>query len=598
MLTIICGDTYVLGGGYAKCASSLMNLTEADNQSFFDERKYREKACASWLKEQSTVVHKPVLLAAIAGIINGLAVIAQSALLAYILQALIIDKLHWLVLIPYFLWLAGVFILRSVCVYYHQNYGFEAGAKVRAVVRQQLIDKISSLGPAAIKQRQSGELVAITLEQVDALENYFSRYLAQHTIVGVLPIIMIAVVMPINWVVGLIFLFTGPLVPVFMALVGMGAASANRNQFLAMTRMSGYFLDRMQGLATLKLFGQAYHELANINHIADGFREKTMSVLRIAFLSSAILEFFSAVAVALVAMYVGLGLLGQIHFGPAQQISLSEALFVLLLAPEFFMPLRQLAVYYHDKAAALGAADAILAILEQDSEVFNGIGGASNAKDTFDASIIEFREASKYYGQRQVLTNINLKISVGEKIALVGESGAGKTTLLNLLLGFEAVSEGLVLLEGQLVTRDQAVQVIASAGQQTYIFHGSIRDNIALSNPEASEQSIFNAATSAGVTEFSTQLAEGLHTLIGERGYGLSGGQIQRIALARAFLKEAEIIVLDEPTANLDTANKIVLLDIIDELFKGKTLIIASHDHEVIKRMDRKVEIQQGRLVS
>ncbi|RIZ65572.1 MAG: thiol reductant ABC exporter subunit CydD [Methylococcales bacterium] len=598
MLTIICGDTYVLGGGYAKCASSLMNLTEADNQSFFDERKYREKACASWLKEQSTVVHKPVLLAAIAGIINGLAVIAQSALLAYILQALIIDKLHWLVLIPYFLWLAGVFILRSVCVYYHQTYGFEAGAKVRAVVRQQLIDKISSLGPAAIKQRQSGELVAITLEQVDALENYFSRYLAQHTIVGVLPIIMIAVVMPINWVVGLIFLFTGPLVPVFMALVGMGAASANRNQFLAMTRMSGYFLDRMQGLATLKLFGQAYHELANINHIADGFREKTMSVLRIAFLSSAILEFFSAVAVALVAMYVGLGLLGQIHFGPAQQISLSEALFVLLLAPEFFMPLRQLAVYYHDKAAALGAADAILAILEQDSEVFNGIGGASNAKDTFDASIIEFREASKYYGQRQVLTNINLKISVGEKIALVGESGAGKTTLLNLLLGFEAVSEGLVLLEGQLVTRDQAVQVIASAGQQTYIFHGSIRDNIALSNPEASEQSIFNAATSAGVTEFSTQLAEGLHTLIGERGYGLSGGQIQRIALARAFLKEAEIIVLDEPTANLDTANKIVLLDIIDELFKGKTLIIASHDHEVIKRMDRKVEIQQGRLVS
>jgi len=230
--------------------------------------------------------------------------------------------------------------------------------------------------------------------------------------------------------------------------------------------------------------------------------------------------------------------------------------------------------------------------------VFNGIGGASIAKDTFDASTIEFREASKYYGQRQVLTNINLKISVGEKIALVGESGAGKTTLLNLLLGFEAATEGLVLLEGHLVTRDQAVQVIASAGQQTYIFHGSIRDNIALANPDASEQSIINAATAAGVTEFSSQLAEGLLTQIGERGYGLSGGQIQRIALARAFLKEAEIIVLDEPTANLDTANKIVLLDIIDELFKGKTLIIASHDHEVIKRMDRKVEIQQGRLVS
>jgi ATP-binding cassette subfamily C protein CydD len=383
----------------------------------------------------------------------------------------------------------------------------------------------------------------------------------------------------------------------------MGAASANRNQFLAMTRMSGYFLDRMQGLATLKLFGQAYHELANINHIADGYREKTMSVLRIAFLSSAILEFFSAVAVALVAVYVGLGLLGQIHFGPAQKISLSEALFVLLLAPEFFMPLRQLATFYHDKAAALGATDAILSILEQDTDVFNNIGcaevaDASIANNTFNTSIIEFRHASKYYGQRQVLSDINLHISVGEKIALVGESGAGKTTLLNLLLGFEAVTEGLVLLKGKSVTPEQALTTLAWAGQQTYIFHGSIRDNITLANPEASEQCILAAATAAGVTEFSSKLAEGLLTQIGERGYGLSGGQIQRIALARAFLKDAEIIVLDEPTANLDAINKMLLLEIIDELFKDKTLIIASHDNEVIKRMDRKIVIQQGRLVS
>ena len=213
-------------------------------------------------------------------------------------------------------------MLRSVCVYLHQTWGFEAGAQVRASVRQQLFDKFLTLGPAAIKQRQSGELAAVTLEQVDALENYFSRYLPQQMIVGVLPIIMIIVVMPVNWVVGLIFLVTGPLVPVFMALVGMGAASANRSQFLAMARMSGYFLDRLQGLETLKLFGQATQELANINKIADGFREKTMAVLRIAFLSSAVLEFFSAVAVALVAVYVGLGLLGLVHFGPADAYQL------------------------------------------------------------------------------------------------------------------------------------------------------------------------------------------------------------------------------------------------------------------------------------
>jgi ATP-binding cassette subfamily C protein CydD len=580
-------------------AKKSVRLTETDNQAYFDKNKAREKTCAAWLKQQSKAVRKPILFAAIAGITNGLGVIVQSAALAYILQAVIIDKLPWASMIAPFMVLAAVFILRSVCVYWHQTAGFEAGAQVRASVRQQLLDKFLVLGPAAIKQRQSGELAAVTLEQVDALENYFSRYLPQQMIVGVLPIIMIIAVMPVNWVVGLIFLVTGPLVPVFMALVGMGAASANRSQFLAMSRMSGYFLDRLQGLATLKLFGQATQELANINKIADGFREKTMAVLRIAFLSSAVLEFFSAIAVALVAVYVGLGLLGLAHFGPAEHISLSEALFVLLLAPEFFMPLRQLAINYHDRAAALGATDAILTILEQDAEVLDNEGDASAASySDFQGSLIEFSNVSKSYGKRQVLTGINLHIATGEKVALVGESGAGKTTLLNLLLGFEAPTEGQMLLNGQTVNRECAAKAIAWVGQNAYIFHGTIKDNIALADPNASEQSIANASEAAGITEFSTQLPDGLLTPIGERGYGLSGGQVQRIALARAFLKNADIILLDEPTANLDAANKTLLLDVIDRLFADKTLIIASHDPDVIQRMGRRVELQQGRLAS
>jgi len=580
-----------------------VQLTKTDNQAYFDKSKAREKACAAWLKEQSKTVRRPVLFAAMAGITNGLGVIVQSALLAFILQAVIIDKLPWTSLMTQFIAVAAVFMLRSACVYWHQTWGFEAGAQIRTSVREQLFDKFFVLGPAAIKQRQSGELAAVTLEQVDALENYFSRYLPQQMIVGVLPIIMIIVVMPVNWVVGLIFLVTGPLVPVFMALVGMGAASANRSQFLAMARMSGYFLDRLQGLTTLKLFGQATQELNNINKIADDFREKTMAVLRIAFLSSAVLEFFSAVAVALVAVYVGLGLLGLVHFGPAENISLSEALFVLLLAPEFFMPLRQLAINYHDRAAALGATDAILTILEQDADAVTRVpklqlGNPEGDVNGNKTSLIEFNNVSKWYDKRQVLTDINLHIATGEKVALVGESGAGKTTLLNLLLGFEAPSEGRVLLSGQAVNRECAAKTIAWVGQNAYIFHGSIQDNIALADPDAAEQSIADAAQSAGVTEFSAQLPEGLLTQIGERGYGLSGGQVQRIALARAFLKNADIVLLDEPTANLDAANKTLLLDVIDRLFADKTLIIASHDPEVISRMDRRIALQQGRVVA
>ncbi len=555
------------------------------NHNAYDANKLREKHCNEWLKTIKKNIRHKINAVALIGIFNGILLIFQSALFAHLFHQIVIEKQLWIELLFLFILLSSVIVLRSLCQYFFQTLAYKVAVSIKRSVREELLAKFSLLGPAYTKQQQSGALVSTVLEHTEALEGYFSRYLPQQIIVTVFPLIMIVVVLPVNWVVAIIFLVTGPLIPIFMALIGMGAASAQRNQFLAMSRMSAYFLDRIQGLATLKFFGQCHAELENINQVANDFREKTMAVLRIAFLSSAVLEFFSAVAVALVAVYVGLGLLGLVHFGPAVDISLQQALFVLLLAPEFFNPLKQLSVHYHDKAAAVGAADHILKVLQQPVTKPED----NSVKSAF---CIELQNVSKLYQQKQVLSTLNIQISQGEKIALIGESGVGKTSLFNLLLGFEQASSGLVLINGQSASQQSSAQHIAWAGQNATIFYASIADNITLMDKSISQQHIKMAADAAGVTEFSQFLEKGLQTQIGEKGYGLSGGQIQRIALARAFLKNANIILLDEPTAHLDLQTKIKLLDTIDILLKDKTVIIASHDSQVAVRMDRIIQLR------
>ncbi len=568
-----------------------MSITQTVNQKTFDAHKKREHHCEQWLKELHKQALKPVLLATLAGTINGVLMIGQAALLSLVLHQMIMEKQSWQELKVFLAVLLGVFVLRSLCVYFFQVWGFSAATRVKQKVRQQLMEQIEMSGPAFLKEQHSGQLAVTTLEQCEAMDNYFCRYLPQKKLAVLIPLMIIAVVFPVNWVVGIIFLLTGPLVPVFMALIGMGASAASRNQFLEMERMGACFLDRLQGITTLKLFGQAEYERVHIQQVADRFREKTMNVLRIAFLSSAVLEFFSAVSVALVAVYVGLGLLGLMHFGPAVDISLQEALFVLLLAPEFFMPLRQLAINYHDRAAALAAADSILKVLEQPPCVHR------NNQSSHSDCYIQIKNLSKSFQQRQVLNNINLQVEKGEKLVLTGESGSGKTTLFNLLLGFEQPAAGHILIKGQSLSRERVADQFAWVGQKAAVFYGSIADNISLFNDDIAMDRVVTAAQAAGVTEFSDSLSHGLHTIIGEQGYGLSGGQIQRIALARAMLKNADIILLDEPTAHLDDAGKKQLMATISELFRDKTVLIASHDPVVIQWMDRRVHIEQGALL-
>lgn len=565
----------------------LWRLPEQKNSRAYDKSKIREKECVLWLNSLSKQVRRCILFSALAGILQGVCIIIQYGLLAWLLQQAIILQLPIQQLISPLTGLLMLLILRSLCSYYAETTGFEAGAQVKQNVHQQLLEHINRLGVDYTRQQQSGELVTIAIEQVDALRNYFTRYLPQMLLVKILPALMLIPVFIVNWVVGMIYLVTGPLIPLFMALVGMGATAAHRSQFLVMSRMGGYFLDRVQGLETLKLFAYEQQEVQNIAMVTENFRARTMRVLRIAFLSSAVLEFFSAVAIALVAVYVGLGLLGLIRIGPAASVELHEALFVLLLAPEFFAPLRQLAVFYHDKAAAIAAADNILKVLQTDpAEPLS----CQEIKPGSQPGIV-LQNVSKTYGRQQILQNFNLHIKPGEKVAIVGESGAGKTTLINLLLGFEPPTSGEIMIDGVLISKQLAAEKISWLGQQAYIFCASIYDNMTLFQSEISPEKVMQAAQAAGIGEFCEQLPQAYETGIGERGYGLSGGQVQRIALTRALLKRAPIIVLDEPTAHLDAEHSERILDDIERLFTQQTIVMATHDPVAIARMQRIVEL-------
>ncbi len=549
------------------------------NQQYFDQHKQRERDCAAWLNTLAKRFRGLITIPVAVEVFNTLLVIIQAWLLSGILQALVIDGKQWSDVQTACAGLLLLFLGRSFCVYVFHSSGFAVAARVRECLQTQLVNKLEKTDWRN-QDFSSGEATTVIQQQVEALDGYFQRYLALKQLVVWTPLLILSSVFYSNWLVGCVLLVTGPLIPVFMMLIGMGAESASRRQFLQMSRMAGFFLDRIQGLETLKLFGRAQAELATIREVSEQFTDKTMAVLRIAFLSSAVLEFFSAVAVALVAVYVGLGLLGLAHFGPAENITLQQALFVLLLAPEFFLPLRQLAVHYHDRAQALAAADRILKILELPE-----IRPAGRTKPALSLAL-DCRGITKSYRQKRVLDNVHLSLRPGEKAVLTGESGAGKSTLLQIIAGLLPADQGEVRLAGE----------VTWCGQKPTVFSGTLAENIALFDQTASQQAIERAAVQAGVMDFASQLPDQLQTRVGENGFGLSGGQLQRIALARAFLQNSGIILLDEPTAHLDRANKRQLLAIIDHLFADKTLLVASHDPLVIAHFSRQLYLRQGRL--
>jgi len=385
-----------------------------------------------------------------------------------------------------------------------------------------------------------------------------------------------------------------------MILIGMGAESRAREQFRGLARLGGWFLDQIHGAATIRLFRGEARTSVQVRQRTIALRRQTMRVLRLAFLSSAVLEFFSAVAIAMLAIYIGLGLLGFLTFGPAPALTLQSGLFLLLLAPEFFQPLRALSQGWHDRADASAAAAEIRSLLELPPARPDADSACEPRSP--DKCRVELRAVGfAYRGREPLFDGLDLSVEAGEKVVLVGPSGSGKSSLISLLAGFAVPSTGTISLDGQDLTRfdDAALRAhVAWLGQQPVLFAGTLAENIALGWRLATRAQIEAIAARARVMEFAERLPDGLDSPVGENGYGLSGGQAQRVALARALLRPRPLILLDEPTASLDPDSEATVLEALADLLaeRSSTVICASHRAATMAWADRVVALQHGAL--
>lgn len=547
-----------------------------------------------WLRKQARAVRGWLLLSAALGIIAGLLTLVQMGLLAWAISRLIDTGQSPNTLMGAFVGLVLVVVLRALAQWGQEVSGLEAGLRVRARVRDRLFEHLAALGPVRLSDRHSAGLGTQLIEQVEALDGYFARFLPQLRLAIALPLVILIVVVWLDWLAALLLLLAAPLIPLFMALVGMGAERLNREQFVAVTRLAGHFLDRVRGITTLQLFNRAERSTDEVFIAADDYRRRSMRTLRLAFLSSAVLEFFASVSIAMIAIYIGFGLLGYIEFGPVDQLTLFSGLYVLLMAPEFFQPLRTLSQHYHDRAAALGAADGLVALLKRPLPN-NTIGEHAThlttpAERQTGAHIWLRNVCVEHPGRGRVLGPLNQTIEAGETVAIVGPSGAGKSTLLQLLAGFVDAREGEVEISAP-------VAPIAWMDQRPWLVQGTLADNVRLVAPTASATQLQEALKQAGLGELLARLPDGIDTALGERGLGLSGGQAQRLALARIFLSTAPLVLLDEPTVNLDAESEAQVIASLQALAaQGRTLIVATHHEALMAMVGRILTLERGVL--
>ncbi|EXJ13714.1 thiol reductant ABC exporter subunit CydD [Imhoffiella purpurea] len=555
----------------------------------------------AWLKSKRPLAGRSLGLAIGLNATNGLLAIVQAWCLAVILDDVIFEGAGLEIVTPWLWGLLALFAIRASILWIAERSAFQAAAGVRTTLRDQVYRHLQRLGPGYLAEHRSGALVETLTKGIDDLEGYYARFLPAMTLTMILPLAILMVVIPVDWLASLVLLVTAPMIPLFMILIGSGAEARNQRQWKQLARMSAHFLDVIQGLTTLKLFGASRREVEIVARVSDDYRVSTMQVLRVAFLSSAVLEFFASVGIAIVAVFIGFRLYNMALPVPpwlqVPDISYLQGLFVLMLAPEFYAPLRNLGTQYHARMAAAAAAEQLIEVLDtQPAQRAPGTEPLAAARPLgvrFEAVRFSYEEG------RDALEDMSFEIPPGQRIALVGTSGAGKTTVINLLLGFLIPGGGRIRVGDQDLSRidpDDWRRHLAWVPQQPRLFQGSIADNIRLGVPNADLASVREAARRARAQDFIEAMPDGYESLVGERGAGLSGGQIQRIALARAFLRDAPLVILDEATANLDPESERLVQEGIDELSRGRTLLVVAHRLATVRGADRILVLDRGRV--
>ncbi|EJN6828493.1 cysteine ABC transporter ATP-binding protein [Vibrio cidicii] len=558
--------------------------------------KKKQRSLNKWLKQQSKLAKRWLMIAVGLGVLSSVFLLAQAALLATILHQLIIEQVDKSQLLPQFLGLVALIALRALCSWGREIAGYRCGEQIRIYIRQLILDKLRELGPAYIKGKPAGAWATLVLEQVENMQDFFARYLPQMSLAVLVPFVILAVVFPVNWAAGLIFLITAPLVPLFMAMVGMKAADASRKNFKALQRLSGHFYDRLQAMTTIRLFDRTQAETEIMRGASEVFRSRTMDVLRIAFLSSAVLEFFTSISIALTAVYFGFAFIGELNFGDyGAGVTLFAGLFILILAPEFYQPLRDLGTFYHAKQQAVGAAESIVDFLETEA---SSVHSGDKSFDHSQAIEIAARDLEVFSPQGERLVGpISFAIHANQTTALVGPSGAGKTSLINAILGFLPYQGSLTINGIERSELDLASwrKQISWVGQNPLLLHGSIRDNITLGKEQVSETELRCALEKSFSAEFVDQ--HGLDYLITDRSGGLSVGQAQRLALARAMVQNGTFWLLDEPTASLDARSERLVMQGLASQTQGKTTLMVTHQLTPLQHVEQILVMQNGQLV-